>query len=107
MGWWHLCLNPNECRSVNLHWRIHIQPTFPVHVALDLHITAIGASNCASDMSTNDDDVDVQAMFQEPEGYLQPEKPFTYESFELEDGRSLELRLVGNNPLWVGASWTS
>lgn len=56
-------------------------------------------------MSINDDDGDIQAMFREPEGYLQPEKPFfTHESFELEDGRSLLLRLVGKNPLWVGTS---
>ena len=52
-------------------------------------------------MSNSDDDEGIDGMFQEPEGYLQPEKPFTHESYQLEDGRRLDLRLVGNNPLWV------
>lgn len=50
-----------------------------------------------------DDDVhdEVGTMFHEPEGYLEIEKPPTYQSFKLDDGRELSLRLVGSNPLWV------
>lgn len=41
-------------------------------------------------------------LFQEPEGYFEPEKQPTFVSHKLLDGRELNLRLVGHNPLWVG-----
>lgn len=41
-------------------------------------------------------------LFQEPEGYFEPEKEPTFVSHKLLDGRELNLRLVGHNPLWVG-----
>lgn len=50
---------------------------------------------------TDDVNDDVGMMFQEPEGYLQKEKSPTFQSFALDDGKELNLRLVGNNPLWV------
>lgn len=40
-------------------------------------------------------------LFQEPEGYFQPEKPPTYATHKLESGEELKVRLVGFNPLWV------
>lgn len=52
-------------------------------------------------MSDHGEEDVVNGMFEEPEGYREQEKPFTYESFRLEDGRVLRLRLVGSNPLWV------
>lgn len=53
-------------------------------------------------MSTSEEDEIAGGMFDEPEGFRQPEKACTYESYHLEDGRTLDLRLVGSNPLWVG-----
>ena len=40
-------------------------------------------------------------IFQEPEGYFQPEKPATFAEHTLLSGQVLRLRLVGFNPLWV------
>lgn len=41
------------------------------------------------------------ALFLEPEGYYEPEKPQTYAEHTLLSGEVLKLRLVGHNPLWV------
>ena len=46
----------------------------------------------------NDDAIDI---FQEPQGYYQPNKPSKFTEFELQDGRIISLRLVGESPLWV------
>lgn len=51
--------------------------------------------------SSSDEDVNDAALFQEPEGYFQPEKPATYTEHTLLSGQTLRLRLVGHNPLWV------
>jgi len=40
-------------------------------------------------------------LFQEPEGFYKPEKEATFVSHKMLDGRELNLRLVGHNPLWV------
>jgi hypothetical protein len=40
-------------------------------------------------------------IFAEPEGYYQPEKEPTFAKHEMQDGRELNLRMVGHNPLWV------
>jgi len=50
-------------------------------------------------MSDTEEALDI---FQEPEDYYPPEKPHTFEIFQLQDGREVSLRLVGHNPLWVG-----
>lgn len=50
-------------------------------------------------MSDSEEDLD---LFQEPEGFYEPEKEPTFVSHRLIDGRELNLRLVGHNPLWVG-----
>lgn len=41
------------------------------------------------------------SIFQEPDGYFQPEKPATFAEHTLLTGQTLRLRLVGFNPLWV------
>ena len=52
------------------------------------------------------DDSDEEAidLFQEPEGYYQPEKEATFVKHRMLNGEELELRLVGNSPLWVRKS---
>lgn len=40
-------------------------------------------------------------MFQEPNDYFQPEKPYTHTDYTLLSGQKLRLRLVGHSPLWV------
>jgi nicotinamide N-methyltransferase len=52
--------------------------------------------------TVDDDPLDgVFGLFQEPEGYYQPEKPATTTTHTLKSGEILTLRLVGHNPLWV------
>ncbi|KAF9637765.1 putative nicotinamide n-methyltransferase nnt1 protein [Lasiodiplodia theobromae] len=46
-------------------------------------------------------------LFQEPEGYFQPEKPPTYATHKLESGEELKVRLVGFNPLWGHHIWNA
>ena len=56
-------------------------------------------------MSTLDDDeaeIGTVAMFEEPQGYYQPEKQPTTVSHTTLSGLSLSLRLIGHSPLWVG-----
>lgn len=53
--------------------------------------------------SSDEEDVNNAALFQEPEGYFQPERPATYTEHTLLSGQTLRLRLVGHNPLWVRA----
>ena len=40
-------------------------------------------------------------IFEEPDGYLAPEKPPTFTEYTLLSGEVIKLRLVGQNPLWV------
>lgn len=51
-------------------------------------------------MSEDHDESELH-MFEEPEGYFQPDKLHSYQNFTLETGETLNLRLVGHNPLWV------
>ena len=53
-------------------------------------------------MSDTSSEVEELGIFDEPEGYFQPEKEPTFVTHKLLDGRELNLRLVGHNPLWVG-----
>ncbi|QIW96452.1 hypothetical protein AMS68_001970 [Peltaster fructicola] len=46
-------------------------------------------------------------MFTEPEGFFEPEKQPTTAIHQLKDGRSLEVRLVGHNPLWGHFLWNA
>lgn len=43
------------------------------------------------------------SLFTEPEGYFPQEKEATTTTHRLQSGEVLSLRLVGHNPLWVGA----
>lgn len=52
-------------------------------------------------MASNDEVLLDPSIFQEPDGYFQPEKPATYAEHTLLNGQTLRLRLVGFNPLWV------
>jgi nicotinamide N-methyltransferase len=40
-------------------------------------------------------------LFKEPEGYYEPEKQHTIATHTTLNGQTLNLRLVGHNPLWV------
>lgn len=53
------------------------------------------------DESSGDDDVASAALFNEPEDFYQPEKPATFTTYTLTNGRLFNLRLVGHSPLWV------
>ena len=53
-----------------------------------------------SDTHSDDEGGDL-GLFAEPEGYYQPEKQPTFASHAMQDGRELNLRMVGHNPLWV------
>lgn len=46
-------------------------------------------------------------LFQDPEGFYEPDKPATFTSYSLRSGRRIELRLVGHSPLWVRHSDSS
>ena len=51
--------------------------------------------------SDDDDSLSAANLFQEPEGFYQPEKPASFTTYTLRDGHLLNLRLVGHSPLWV------
>lgn len=52
-------------------------------------------------MNSSEDEILESDLFQEPSGYFEPEKPATYTEYTLESAKTLRLRLVGHNPLWV------
>ncbi|MCJ1224556.1 nicotinamide n-methyltransferase [Toensbergia leucococca] len=58
-------------------------------------------------MASDDEDLSAGAMFQEPDDYFQPEKPSTQVEYTLLSGITLNLRLVGHNPLWGHLLWTA
>ena len=47
------------------------------------------------------DDEDMMALFKEPDGFYEPEKPPTTETHTMLSGQVLTFRLVGHSPLWV------
>lgn len=52
-------------------------------------------------MSSDEDENLDNAMFQEPNDYFQPEKPYTHTDYTLLSGQRLSVQLVGHNVLWV------
>ena len=58
-------------------------------------------SSNPSEGNNDDDGLDANALFQEPDGYFQPEKPPSFAEYKLLNGETVKLRLVGHNPLWV------
>ncbi|KAL9584073.1 MAG: hypothetical protein Q9203_004816 [Teloschistes exilis] len=57
-----------------------------------------------SSQEDNEDFIDC-AIFVEPSDYYPPPKPATFESRKLPTGETLQLRLVGHNPLWGHHLW--
>lgn len=55
-----------------------------------------------ADTAASDDEDAGIGIFDEPEGFYQPEKEPTTEKYTTLNGREISLRLVGHNPLWVG-----
>ena len=52
----------------------------------------------------SDSEEDTTNLFKEPDGYYQKEKEPTQVEHRTVNGQVLRLNLVGQNPLWVGAS---
>ncbi|KAF4313247.1 nicotinamide n-methyltransferase [Botryosphaeria dothidea] len=46
-------------------------------------------------------------LFQEPEGFYEPEKPPTYATHKMLSGEEIRVRLVGFNPLWGHHVWNA
>lgn len=57
----------------------------------------------AASMAESSDEEETAGLFQEPEGFYQPEKEPTFVKHRMLDGSELSLRLVGHNALWVGS----
>lgn len=62
------------------------------------------SSTPTTNMSSGDESPIDTSLFQEPEGYYEPDKPHTHVEHTLRTGEVLKLRLVGHNPLWVKAA---
>ena len=52
-------------------------------------------------MSSESDEYEGDTLFQDPEGFYEPEKAPTTAQHTLRSGEVLQLGLVGHNPLWV------
>ena len=52
-------------------------------------------------VSGDEEDLADTALFQEPEGYYEPEKQPSFVNYTLPSVGKLRLRLVGHSPLWV------
>lgn len=57
-------------------------------------------------MADSGDEDETGGLFEEPEGFYQPEKAPAIVIHRTLDGRTLSLRLVGHSPLWVGTAFT-
>ncbi|EMC99291.1 hypothetical protein BAUCODRAFT_120564 [Baudoinia panamericana UAMH 10762] len=56
----------------------------------------------------DDEDADgTNGLFQEPEGYYQPEKEAKTVSYHTLSGQTISLRLVGHSPLWGHLLWNA
>lgn len=53
-------------------------------------------------MSTDDEADSAGGLFAEAEGFYETEKQPTFTSYTSQDGKEINLRLVGSSPLWVG-----
>lgn len=52
--------------------------------------------------SDTDGEAEDFGLFNEPEGFYQPENEATFALHRMLDSTEIKLRLVGHNPLWVG-----
>ncbi|KAK5062897.1 hypothetical protein LTR84_004973 [Exophiala bonariae] len=57
--------------------------------------------------SDENDDLGSSDLFQDPEGFYEPDKPATVTSYSLKSGRRIDLRLVGHSPLWGHLLWNA
>ncbi|KAJ4351635.1 Protein N-terminal and lysine N-methyltransferase efm7 [Didymosphaeria variabile] len=57
-------------------------------------------------MADEPEDVGID-LFQDPEGFYEPEKEATFASHTLKSGKELNIRLVGHNPLWGHFLWNA
>ncbi|KAI4749768.1 hypothetical protein E4T45_14847, partial [Aureobasidium sp. EXF-8846] len=57
-------------------------------------------------MSDSDSEGEL-GIFQEPEGFYEPEKEPSFVDYTLQSGLKLNLRLVGHNPLWGHFLWNA
>ncbi|KAK3209598.1 hypothetical protein GRF29_44g91045 [Pseudopithomyces chartarum] len=57
-------------------------------------------------MVSDSEDVGID-LFQEPEGFYEPEKQPTFATHNLLSGKDLSIRLVGHNPLWGHHLWNA
>lgn len=63
------------------------------------------ASHCFEQGGMSDSDEEAVSapldLFQEPADFYRPEQPATFTTYTLQNGQTLNLRLVGHSPLWV------
>lgn len=69
-------------------------------------LVTVDAYSLWREMAESDDD-DGLNLFDEPQGFYQPDKEPTTATHRLLTGQVITLRLVGHNPLWVGADFTA
>ncbi|KAI1918607.1 Protein N-terminal and lysine N-methyltransferase efm7 [Ophidiomyces ophidiicola] len=58
-------------------------------------------------MAEDVEDLGLDAVFQEPEGFLPPPKPPTFAEHRMLSGETLRLRLVGDHPLYGYLLWNA
>lgn len=63
--------------------------------------TTITTSQTTIHVMSDSDSEGELGIFQEPEGFYEPEKEPSFVDYTLQSGLKLNLRLVGHNPLWV------
>lgn len=52
-----------------------------------------------------EDNFDTGAMFEDPEGFYEPEPEPTFAEHHMLSGQKVRVRLVGSHPLYVRHSW--
>ncbi|WPH02333.1 nicotinamide N-methyltransferase-like protein Nnt1 [Acrodontium crateriforme] len=57
--------------------------------------------------NSSDDEDETGGLFQEPEGFYEPEKEPTFVHHRMINGDQLTMRLVGHNPLWGHLLWNA
>ncbi|KAK2734514.1 nicotinamide n-methyltransferase [Onygenales sp. PD_40] len=57
--------------------------------------------------SDNEADAEFGNIFQEPDDFLPPPKPATFEEYTMRSGKTLKLRLVGSHPMWGFLLWNA
>ena len=87
------CVSSKSCHQPTVSQLVHIQT--PLHPNLN--------NALSSPMASADDEVVPTDFFQEPNDYYQPKAPPRFVDYTLLSGKTLHLRLVGSNPLWVSS----